>query len=107
MEITNKKKFYRYEISYRSSGDVLELETFFVIAETKCTYVITDRYGLSTKRIFKKAKKSYAHSTKKDALNNYITRTKNYIEILNRKLKSAEFGLRQAQRLKLIKQDQN
>lgn len=81
------KYLYRYVSEY-PTGDI-RLLSFPIIKETECTYLISvtrmSSYRLTLpfeKRVMKKARSSFAYSSKEKALENYIARTKRYLWIL-------------------------
>lgn len=101
--------FYRYEaVQYASMGlddeyvrsgfpnPRLELRTYNLFKETSKGYWIG--YGTFHELCWKKwipkvSRKRYAYPTKKEALTNYIMRTKKRIKILQYQIDSCKIGL--------------
>ena len=85
---------YRYEYC---DGCIREYN-FEILRETKCGYWIS--VGLIIKKekwVSKTSKKRYAYPTKDEAMINFKTRTKRYMEILKSKLLHAEYALNLAE----------
>jgi hypothetical protein len=83
-------ELYRYESRYRdewSEGSIILL-TFTVVRETDCYYFIQVDY--KSKKIKKIATSTFAYDTKEKAWLNYKLRTKNYINILENKIKNVK-----------------
>ena len=70
------------------------------VKETEKGYWITERDWPSYKKwIPKQSKKRFAYPTKKEALNNYILRTKRRMKILNSQLEYCKEGISTAENM--------
>jgi len=112
-----KKMFFRYEsVEYAiigRDGDAeislfpnpkVELRIFYLFKETNKGYWITYNDSKNNLRgdkwVSKTSKKRYAYPTKKEALDNFINRTKSRIMILKRQLWSCEISVSEAMGIK-------
>lgn len=79
----------------------LKLHTYPVIRESEASYWIqtNDWFPDRLKICRKNARKTFAYPTQKQALNNYIRRTKKYKTILEYNMLRATYGLIEAERL--------
>lgn len=105
-------KFYRYQTKVRSHGGTtewgdweylystteLELLVYTVDRETPKGYWLALNGWTKKRWISKNGYKRFAHETKKDALEAYVKRTKNYIHILEKRIRTAKQGLKIAEK---------
>jgi hypothetical protein len=89
--------FYRYEYHH----DSLNMITYRLIKETAKGYWITENnwFAIRLKWIPKISKKRWAYPTQKEALNNYIHRSKRRIRILIGQTERTADGMKKAKKL--------
>lgn len=93
---------YRYELGRDSNDEVkLRLKEFPVVRESQASYWIqlSEWYPERQKVVRKNARKTYAYSTQRKALYNYIRRTTNRVQYLQRDLRDARICLTEAEAL--------
>lgn len=95
---------YRYELAKDdewAQDSEIRLREFTVVRESDANYWIStnEYYPELTKIVRKNARKTYAYPTKKQALQNYIRRTKKHKALLERSLVFATTWLQQAENL--------
>ncbi len=109
-------EFYRYEVTFYNTVPILELVTFVLLRETKCGYWISPSFLRDYNNLWKeqykrwipkKSKKRYAYPTKKEALVNYIKRSKMRLQYLERDIHRTTSGISQANRKLKQLEDEN
>lgn len=93
---------YRYELWRNYDDEVkLTLREFPVVRESEASYWIqlNEYYPELQKVVRKNARKTYAYSTQKKALYNYIRRTTKRTQYLQRDLRDARICLTEAEAL--------
>jgi len=110
-------QFYRYEWTQYASLDfdgdyvnpifpnpVITESTFYMVKETpKGWWISSRKYHNKTndRWISKTSKRRYAYPTKKEAMNNFILRTKRRIKILQWTIDSCECALSKANQINI------
>lgn len=97
------KIFYRFYTGFEHERINLICEEFVLVSETLKGWWIIQKdnpYRIYKKRwISKTSKKRHAYPTQKEALNNYIIRTKRRIGYLINSTENANKGLKKAKKL--------